>query len=237
MEQNELVIPFGIAFKNPPQSKKKEEIYHQHREKVKIGIIPTPTPASISTPLSTVTTISDQNLDQVKNGTLDITSIPFGKQSFQEREKYFTELNNAIERKKVFLAEKRKELARTQKENSYLRHVGKNYNKYYAYIVEDKKNQMEALSRLNEYIGKLQKTGELSEQNLKDSKKEQKKILRELGNIEKGLDEIMQGINTNPIKVIENQNENYIKKGGSYVDGDEFNNLDYVDDDWDTESE
>jgi hypothetical protein len=228
MEQNELVIPFGIAFKNPPQSKKKEEIYHQYREKVKVGIIPTAT--SIVNPLSTVTTVSDQNLDQVKNGTLDITSTPFGKQSFQEREKYFTELNNAIERKKVFLAEKRKELAHTQKENSYLRHVGKNYNRYYAYIVEDKKNQMEALSRLNEYIGKLQKTGELSEQNLKDSKKEQKKILRELGNIEKGLDEIMQGVN------LTENNEKMI--GGNYVaDGYEFNNLNYADEDWDTDSD
>jgi formiminotetrahydrofolate cyclodeaminase len=51
---------------------------------------------------------------------------------------------------------------------------------------------MSALKLLNEYISDLNSTGELSEQNIKDSKYEQKKILKELTYIQNSLNSLIE---------------------------------------------
>ena len=58
------------------------------------------------------------------------------------------------------------------------------YNKH---IVQQKQDQMTALSILNKYIKDLAVTGELSKQNIKDARSEQQKILEEIDSIKNNL--------------------------------------------------
>ena len=59
----------------------------------------------------------------------------------------------------------------------------------------EKREQIEALDLLNNYISDLTVSGKLSKNNVEDAKHEQSKILNELKNIQKGLDGIINDTN------------------------------------------
>jgi hypothetical protein len=54
---------------------------------------------------------------------------------------------------------------------------------------------MKALDLLNNYIHDLTRSGNLTKHNIQDAKHEQRKIMREINSIKKGLDGIMSGLN------------------------------------------
>ena len=78
------------------------------------------------------------------------------------------------------------------KENAFLQGIRDDYSKYNKHIVQQKQDQMTALSILNKYIKDLAVTGELSKQNIKDARSEQQKILEEIDSIKNNLDTITQ---------------------------------------------
>lgn len=82
-----------------------------------------------------------------------------------------------------------------EKQNAFLQDVKKDYNKYYEYIIQQKKDQMKALELLNQYVDDLTRSGNLNGNNLKDAKHEQKRIMREMNNIRRGLDKIIADTN------------------------------------------
>jgi cell division septum initiation protein DivIVA len=96
------------------------------------------------------------------------------------------------------LLDKQKKLRFISKQNNFLDAVKNDYAKYYGYIVKQKREQMEALDVLNNYIQDLTVSGKLSKHNIEDAKHEQSKILNEL-KIQKGLDSIIN--DTNDINV------------------------------------
>ena len=134
--------------------------------------------------------------------------------SLKEKDDRFLKIQQLIDIKKKMLLQNQHKLKKITNQNDFLEKIKNDYTKYNAYIVQQKKDQMNALQMLNDYIKDLSSSGELSEQNIKDSKEEQTKILRELKTIQNSLHEIVnkdendQIVDKDKNKQIINKNEN-----------------------------
>ena len=116
-----------------------------------------------------------------------------------KRDEQLLQIEELINAKRKMLLDKQKKLRFISKQNKFLDAVKDDYAKYYGYIVKQKREQMEALDVLNNYIQDLTVSGKLSKHNIEDAKHEQSKILNELKHIQKGLDGIIN--DTNDINV------------------------------------
>ena len=116
-----------------------------------------------------------------------------------KRDEQLLQIEELIEAKRRMLLEKQKKIRFISKQNKFLDAVKHDYAKYYVYIIKQKRDQIEALDLLNNYIHDLTVSGKLSRHNIEDAKHEQYKILNELKNIQKGLDSIIK--DTNDINV------------------------------------
>ena len=116
-----------------------------------------------------------------------------------KRDEQLLQIEELIEAKRRMLLEKQKKIRFISKQNKFLDAVKHDYAKYYGYIIKQKRDQIEALDLLNNYIHDLTVSGKLSRHNIEDAKHEQYKILNELKNIQKGLDSIIK--DTNDINV------------------------------------
>ena len=111
------------------------------------------------------------------------------------RDLEFMQIQRLIDTKKHFLIEKQKKLRFITKQNRFLEEVKSDYSKYYQVISKQKEDQIKALELINQYIQNLTISGQLSKQNIKDAKEEQKKILMELKSIKTSLDSIINDTN------------------------------------------
>ena len=116
---------------------------------------------------------------------LDVSTI-------YEREKQLTNLEEQIKQKRDFLLDKRKTLVQAKEQNKFLKDVQQDYQKYYQYIVDEKQRQTEAFTKLNEHLDRIIVSGQLTEKEVAESKKDQKTILKELDGIKRGLNNIIE---------------------------------------------
>jgi hypothetical protein len=112
--------------------------------------------------------------------------IPIGQMPTKDDQ--FQMLQEMIDAKRESLIKKQKTLHFLSQENTFLKGIRDDYSKYNKYILQQKQDQMTALSILNKYIQDLAVTGELSKQNIEDARSEQKKILEEIDSIKNNLD-------------------------------------------------
>ena len=124
------------------------------------------------------------------------------------RDLEFMQIQRLIDAKKHFLIEKQKKLRFITKQNRFLEEVKSDYSKYYQVISKQKEDQIKALELINEYIQNLTISGQLSKQNIKDAKEEQKKILMELKLIKTSLDFITN--DTNDMQQTLQQKQNHV---------------------------
>jgi hypothetical protein len=111
--------------------------------------------------------------------------------SLVENDEKILQIEELIEAKRRMLLEKQKKLKNISKQNQFLEAVKNDYTKYYDYISQQKQDQIKALGLLNEYIQDLSTSGQLSKHNIDDAKFEQEKILKEINEIKKGLETII----------------------------------------------
>lgn len=116
-----------------------------------------------------------------------------------KRDEQLLQIEELIDAKRKMLLDKQKKIRFISKQNHFLDAVKNDYSKYYGYIIKQKRDQIEALDLLNNYINDLTVSGKLSKHNIEDAKQEQSKILHELKSIQKGLDSIIN--DTNDISV------------------------------------
>jgi len=109
----------------------------------------------------------------------------------KERDDRFIQLQQLIEAKEQMLINKQKKLCFITKQNKFLEEVKNDYQKYYIFIEQQKRDQIRALEALDEYIKDLTLSGRLTKHNIEDAKAEQLKILREVKSIKNGLDSII----------------------------------------------
>ena len=110
----------------------------------------------------------------------------------RERDDQILQIEGLIDSKRRMLLEKQKKMRIIAKQNHFLDEVKNDYAKYYNYIAQQKQDQIKALELLNTYIRDLTRSGQLSTHNIEDAKSEQRKILKEVKSIQKGLDSIME---------------------------------------------
>jgi hypothetical protein len=94
------------------------------------------------------------------------------------------------------LLDKQQKLKHISNQNQFLDQIKEDYNNYYGYIIQQKREQMESLQLLNTYIHDLTVSGKLSKHNINDAQYEQKKILSELKSIKHNLDNMIQDTNS-----------------------------------------
>jgi len=113
------------------------------------------------------------------------------KLTLAERDQCIKKIESQIEDKKNILIEKQKLINKNIKFNQLLEHIRKDYEKYYNYIIQQKREQIQAMNILNNYIRELSNSGSLSKNNLKDSKFEENKILNEIKHIEHSMNHLI----------------------------------------------
>ena len=114
-----------------------------------------------------------------------------------EIDERFMHINDVIDEKRQMLMDKQHKLKKIVKKNVFLEEIKGDYLEYYNYIMKQKQDQMNALNLLNNYINELNDKNKLSKYNIEDSKMEQDKIMKEINEIQSGLNGIMK--NTNEI--------------------------------------
>jgi chromosome segregation ATPase len=107
------------------------------------------------------------------------------------RDNKFISIQKQLEAKRELLLNKQNRLKKLIKENQYLNEIKDDYSKYYGYIINQKKQQIQALEMLNKYIEDLTISGNLTEKNIEDAKYEKKIIKKELNKIKANLDELI----------------------------------------------
>ena len=109
----------------------------------------------------------------------------------KERDDQFIQLQEVIEAKKQMLIDKQKKLRFITQQNRFLEAVRNDYQNYYSYFEQQKRDQIKALELLDEYIKDLTVSGRLTKHNIEDAKAEQFKILREVKSIKNSLDALI----------------------------------------------
>ena len=113
------------------------------------------------------------------------------KLSLKEKDELFMQLQQLADAKKRMLLENQKKIMKeSSKNNEFLDRVKEDYAKYNQYFVKQGNDLVRALEIIREHIQDLNSSGELSEQNVKDSKEEQKKIAKEIEEIRHFLQEL-----------------------------------------------
>ena len=108
-----------------------------------------------------------------------------------ENDEKILQIEELIQAKRRMLLEKQKKFKNISKQNQFLEAVKSDYTKYYDYISQQKQDQIKALELLNGYIRDLSTSGQLSKHNIDDAKFEQEKLLKEIDEIKKGLETII----------------------------------------------
>jgi hypothetical protein len=116
---------------------------------------------------------------------------PEFQMSLAERDKYLQQIEQQIAAKRKLLIDKRNYLEKTLKENAFLEGVKKDYQKYRDYIIKEKQDQLRAMNVLKQYTEDLVTSTKLTEVNIRETKRDQKDILREMEKIKMELEEIM----------------------------------------------
>jgi hypothetical protein len=109
----------------------------------------------------------------------------------RENDDRLIHIQELIDSKRNFLINKQKKLRFITKQNKFLEAVKDDYEKYYGYISQQKRDQIKALQVLDEYITDLTVSGKLTKHNIEDAKEEQNKILKEVHSIKEGLDSVI----------------------------------------------
>jgi len=114
-------------------------------------------------------------------------SLPLAQRDLQ-----LIQIQKEIKHKKNLLLKKKKDLDKKTKLNEFLDDVKDDYNKYYDYIVNEKRQQYSALLLLKEYMDDLIQTENLVNDQLRIAKHDQKDILREIDKVKSELDELVE---------------------------------------------
>ena len=123
---------------------------------------------------------------------MKITVIPNSTNiDLASRDMLLSQIETQINAKKQLLIDNQKQLKKISNENTFLKDILIDYYKYHNFIIQQKREQMQALELLNQYIKDLTTSGQLSQNNIKDARVEQRNILREMDYIKRDLDRLI----------------------------------------------
>ena len=82
-------------------------------------------------------------------------------------------------------------LKKKESQNEFLSQIRDDYSKYYDYIINQKKQQMESMQMLQRYIDDMIISEKLTDNDLINAKKEQEYIINQLKSVRYDLNEII----------------------------------------------
>lgn len=111
--------------------------------------------------------------------------------SFLENSLILHQLQSEISRNKEQMLKERCEVNKIKDQNKFLVGVYEDYNRYYNKMAEGKNKYKKQLEKLSSYLENQIEEAGLSENELRQAKFEQKKILKDLDKIKLDIDRIM----------------------------------------------
>jgi hypothetical protein len=100
-------------------------------------------------------------------------------------------IHSQIEHQKQILHSKRAYLENAKKQNEFLENVQKDYKKYHDFIVNEKQQQMNAMTMLKSYLDDLIINGNLTNTDIAHAKLQHNKLMGEVDKIKTDLDELI----------------------------------------------
>jgi hypothetical protein len=107
-----------------------------------------------------------------------------------DRDLKLLQLDEEIKNKKALIFKKRLDLEEKKGLNQYLEVVNDDYKKYYEGEVDKKKNELKAMTVLNDYISYLEDANHLINNQIRTAKHDKTEILHEINKIKKDLDNL-----------------------------------------------
>jgi FtsZ-binding cell division protein ZapB len=110
--------------------------------------------------------------------------------SLATRDSRLVQLTTAISNKRMFIIKKKRELDKQSDDNIFLIQVRNNYIKFYNHIVEEKRNQLKAMTLLHQYLEELKHTNALLSHEMNTASHDHTQIMKEISIIKEELDTI-----------------------------------------------
>jgi len=119
------------------------------------------------------------------------------------RDHKIIQLKAELENRKKLLCMKRRQLKSNVRENHFLKDVVDDYDTYNKHIISQKEKQVVFLQMLNQYIDNINQDLSLTNNQLQNSKNEQREILKEITYLKNEIDDLVkttdEDINSNSI--------------------------------------
>lgn len=103
------------------------------------------------------------------------------------------QLKAELENRKKILCMKRKQLKTNVNENSFLKDVMNDYEKYNTHLIGQKEKQIVFFQKLTQYIENITNDLQLTDSKLKETKSEQRDILKEISYLKNELSDLVIG--------------------------------------------
>ena len=113
------------------------------------------------------------------------------------REKKLYHLKCELEKRKKIMIEKGKKLKKHTNENEFLKIILEDYNKYYNYIIDIKKKQLDQFNQLKHYLANVKSNIQSIDINMDRAKLDYKDINNEINKIKGELNQIISNSNIN----------------------------------------
>ena len=126
------------------------------------------------------------------------------------RDHKILQMKAELENRKKILCVKRHQLKNNAKENELLKFVLTDYEKYNTHIISQKEKQIMFLERLNDYIDNINIDLKLTDNKLKESKQEQREILKEITYLKNEIDNLVETTHDNNNNDNSENNYNHI---------------------------
>ena len=107
------------------------------------------------------------------------------------RDKKIFQMKAELENRKKILCAKRQQLIQNKKENSLLGSVLEDYERYNEHVIQEQEKKTAFLHMLHSYIGNISQDLKLTDSKLKESKDEQRDIMREISFLKDELDDLV----------------------------------------------
>ena len=101
------------------------------------------------------------------------------------------QLKSEVENRKRMLCAKQQQLKATSRENTLLNDVLADYEKYNNHIISQRNKQIAYFETLNQYIDNITNDLQMTDTKLKESKYEQREILKEISLLKKEIDDLV----------------------------------------------
>ena len=106
------------------------------------------------------------------------------------------QMKSELENRKRMLCAKRRQLRESSQENELLKDVVADYDRYHKHLISQKEKKVVFFQMLNQYIDNITRELRLTDNKLKESKYEQRDIMKEINILKGDLDDLVKEGNT-----------------------------------------